>query len=137
MNQRPNDKTLTKSELRKFGLLTGGIFAVLFGILLPWQWSYSHPVWPWVITITLWTPAIAHPQSLQLVYNVWMKIGYTLGWINTRILLGIFYYLIIVPTGILMKLLKQGHIRNLVINRTGSLRQPSQVRPLSHFERLF
>ncbi|EIJ35983.1 SxtJ family membrane protein [Thiothrix nivea] len=137
MSQLPNRKTLGKTALRNFGLLTGGIFAVLFGLLFPWLGKYPIPVWPWVTMLIFWIPAIIYPESLQLVYKVWMKIGLTLGWVNTRVLLGVSYYLIIAPTGALMGLFKQGHIRQLATNKTGSLRQPSHARPRNHFERLF
>ncbi len=43
-------------------------------------------------------------QSLMKpVYIVFMKVAHILGWINTRILLGIIYYIIITPIGVIMK----------------------------------
>ncbi len=43
-------------------------------------------------------------QSLMKpVYIVFMKVAHILGWINTRILLGIIYYIMITPIGVIMK----------------------------------
>ncbi|MEB4591185.1 SxtJ family membrane protein [Candidatus Thiothrix sp. Deng01] len=74
---------------------------------------------------------------LRTAYAAWIKFGDLLGWINTRILLGIAYFLLIVPIGLLMACLKQGHIRALKTADGASLRQPSQPRPPNHVERLF
>lgn len=37
---------------------------------------------------------------------VWMKFAYLLGWINSRILLIIIFYLVFAPTGLVMRLLR-------------------------------
>lgn len=79
----------------------------------------------------------SHPSFLQKAYAAWIKFGDILGWINARILLGIAYFLLIVPIGLVMAGLKQGHIRQTSTNSGDSFRQPSHSRPPSHFERLF
>jgi hypothetical protein len=45
------------------------------------------------------------PQSLKQVHAGWMKIGHMLGTINTTIILGLIYYLLITPMGIIRRLL--------------------------------
>ena len=39
---------LDRTGLREFGIVTGGIVAVLFGLLFPWLLERSFPLWPWV-----------------------------------------------------------------------------------------
>lgn len=137
MNLPSTDMIQTPSQLRSFGLLTGGIFAALFGLLFPWLGERAMPLWPWIVMAVFWLPALLIPQVLQPVYALWMKIGHVLGWINTRIILGLLFFLLIVPIGWLMRLLRQGRIQQ-INNATGeSLRQPSHTRPRKHFERLF
>ena len=97
--------TLNRQQLRNFGLVTGAIFVVLFSLLLPLIRGHSMAVWPWIIALPLWFVGILSPNSLKPVYTVWMHIGMVLGWINTRIILGIVYYLILFPMGIIMRLL--------------------------------
>ncbi len=70
---------LTEPELRKFGLTTGAIAAVLFGLLLPWIFGHRLPLWPWCVAGTLWLLALVYPKALQPIYTVWMKIGHGLG----------------------------------------------------------
>lgn len=94
-----------KQELRKFGFMTGGLIALIFGILLPWIWGVPWPRWPWLVAGALVLPAIVYPPLLKPVHFVWMKLAHALGWINTRILLTLFYFLIITPFGWVMRAL--------------------------------
>lgn len=48
--------------------------------------------------------AIFFQPLIKPVYAVMMKLSHTLGWINTRILLGLIFYLMITPTGLVIKL---------------------------------
>ncbi len=90
-------------KLREFGLLTGLVFVLLFGLFIPWLKSKSYPLWPWVLALLLWIPAILKPMVLGPVYDAWMKIGHALGWINSRIILGAVFYLLITPMGWVMR----------------------------------
>ncbi len=90
-------------KLREFGLLTGAVFVFLFGLLLPWMKSKPYPLWPWILALLLGIPAILKPKVLGPVYQVWMKVGHTLGWINSRIIMGFVFYLMITPMGFLMR----------------------------------
>ena len=35
-----------KKELRNFGLITGALTPVFFGLLLPWIFGHAFPKWP-------------------------------------------------------------------------------------------
>jgi len=91
-------------ELRSFGLLTGAIIAGLFGLLLPWLKDAALPRWPWAVAVPLAIAALIAPRALRGVYAVWMRIGRVLGAVNTRIILGILFFLVITPVGIVMRL---------------------------------
>ncbi len=98
-------KGIDKKGLRNFGLTIGGMIAVFFGILIPWLWGFELPFWPWVVSSIFLILAITVPETLRPVFIVWMKLGHVLGWINTRLLLSLVFYLMITPIGILLKLL--------------------------------
>lgn len=93
-----------RKELRQFGLVTGAIAAVLFGLLLPWLFDHRVPLWPWIVAALLWIAALAVPARLLIVYRGWMAVGHALGWINTRIILGVMFYCLFLPVGLLMRL---------------------------------
>jgi hypothetical protein len=46
---------------------------------------------------------VAYP-IMKPIHIGWMTLAFALGWFNTRLLLGVFYYLILTPIGVLMRL---------------------------------
>ena len=90
-------------ELRNFGLLVGVGFAVLFGTAVPLLHRARLPLWPWSIAVLLSGLAFFYPRGLNSAYKMWMRLGYILGWINTRLILGILFFVMMTPLGFLMR----------------------------------
>ena len=130
INKQPD-----KKELRSFGFITGGLTPVIFGLLLPWLFEHDFPRWPWIIGATLLVWALVLPMSLKPVYKVWMTIGLCLGWINTRIILSIMFYLIILPTGLILRLAGKDPMTRSIIKEQKSYRVTSTVPDKKHIER--
>jgi hypothetical protein len=95
--------TMSIKELRKFGLLTGGMLVLFFCLLIPWIWGRPMPVWPLVVAAVLATVALVLPAALRPVYKVWMLFAEALGWVNTRIILSLIFFLIFFPLGVIMR----------------------------------
>ncbi|MFT5813418.1 MAG: hypothetical protein ACI9VT_001166 [Psychroserpens sp.] len=128
---------LSVKELRTFGFVTGAILVFLFSLLLPWFYDKGLQSWPLYIALPLWLFALVAPSWLKGVYYVWMKIGGVLGWLNTRIILTIVFYCLILPTGLLLMLLgKDPMMRKLNTNAT-SYRVMKKKRHRTHMERPF
>jgi hypothetical protein len=121
---------MTKEQLRNFGLLTSALLILFFVLLIPWIWDLSLPVWPWVVGGILSTVALVYPNSLKPVYSVWMRFAELLGWVNTRIILGLIFYVIIMPFGLVMRLFNDPMHRK-VENDADSYRKISKS-PNSH-----
>jgi hypothetical protein len=100
---KPHAK-MTASELRKFGLVTAGMLIVFFDLLIPWIWSIARPLWPVIAAAVLIGMALLFPVALGPVYKIWMRFAEALGWINTRIILGLIFFLIFFPFGIVMRM---------------------------------
>lgn len=128
---------LDKKTLRNFGLITGTIISILFGLLLPWVFSHDLPLWPWIIAGISWVWAIISPLTLIPVYRIWMKLGYGLGWINSRIILGIMFYVIFLPAGIIMKLFGKDPMARTLNKDQNSYRVSHTLRHKNHVERPF
>ena len=97
--------SLDNKGLRKFGFTTGAIIVVLFALFFPWVFDVAvMPMWPWIIAGALWVPALLVPAVLRPVYTTWMKIGHGIGWVNTRIILGVLFYVLVLPMGLIMRL---------------------------------
>jgi len=117
-------------NLRDFGLLTGTVIGFLFGLLLPWLKSRPHPLWPWILAFLLILSAFTKPFLLRPIYQAWMKLGHLLGWVNSRIILGLVFYLIVTPMGLFMR--KWG--KNPLENSTEKTNLNSYRRILKHRE---
>ncbi len=98
--------TITRALLRQFGVLMGVFLVSIFGIVMPWLRGHALPMWPWAIATIFWSVAAIAPSALRPVYDVWMKVGAVLGYVNTSIILGLVFYGIITPMGIIMRLFR-------------------------------
>ena len=132
-----NTPELSMQELRKFGFTTGAIVAVLFGLLLPWLFNHGYPYWPWILAGVLWLWAIIAPATLKPVYNGWMKVGHVLGWINTRIILGLMFFTVFFIAGLILKILGKDPMSRKIDKSAESYRVPSHVHNKDHVERPF
>ncbi len=133
----PNTQMSDKS-LREFGLVTGGMLTLVFGLLLPWIWNAdSWPIWPWIVAAILSLIALTMPHILQPVYHWWMKLAHILGWINTRILLSIVFFVIFLPVGIILRLLGKDPMARKLDQDLNSYRVESKSPPKNHMERPF
>ena len=88
-------------ELRKFGLLVGGVFALL-GLYF---WLRHRPVYPYLATpgILLMALGLLAPRALRHVYIGWMALAFVLGAIVSRILLLLLFFLVLTPLGLVAK----------------------------------
>lgn len=120
--------TLDNNGLRHFGLTTGAIIIVLFGGVLPWIFSSDFPLWPWILGSLLFGVAWLYPIALNPIYFGWMQIGAVLGFINTRIILGLIFYALFVPVGLLLRLLGKDPLNRKLDKHLDSYRmQPLKV----------
>jgi len=122
-------------ELKKFGLISGAIVAVLFGLLLPWVLGYVWPLWPWIVCAVLWLWALVHPGSLFAVYRPWLGFGHIAGWINSRIILAVLFYTVFFPVGLVMRLLGKDPMRRKANDAAVSYRISSVSVKKNHVER--
>jgi len=110
MHDHPSDShTLSIPELRKFGLVTGTIIIGFIGCLLPWMKGGIDKLLHWLpyagsvgSVLIVW--ALVHPSSLVYFHKPWMFIAEKLGWINTRIIMSLLFYVILTPIGLIMNL---------------------------------
>lgn len=92
-------------ELRKFGFIFAGILIFLFGLLLPYLKHHEIRLWPIYIGLPVALLATVWPAALRPLYVVWMKFGAVMGFINTRIIMSIFFFVMLTPIAWIFKLL--------------------------------
>ena len=82
-----------KDELRKFGVVVGGVFATIGAWLLIRRSGESMPGFVFaMLGAALILFGLAIPRLLRPVYRGWMILAHALGWVNTRIILGALFY---------------------------------------------
>ncbi|HNX76039.1 MAG TPA: SxtJ family membrane protein [Candidatus Rifleibacterium sp.] len=94
--------TITDKELRNFGLLVGAVMLLL--ALWPWHLQLSTRIGAACAAALLVFPALVRPGLLFWPCRVWSMFGYALGWVNTRLILGLLYFLAIFPIGMLLRM---------------------------------
>ncbi|UCF05417.1 MAG: hypothetical protein JSV33_16150 [bacterium] len=91
-----------KGDLRKFGL-TVGIALCLFGALFWWRgkdfYIYLIAIGGAFILLGLAVPIVLKP-----IQKVWMTFAILLGWVMTRVILSILFFVMITPIGFISKL---------------------------------
>ncbi len=125
---------LDRAGLRSFGLTTGAIFAALFGLILPFVFGFAFPVWPWVLALVLAAWALAAPASLRPVYRAWMHLGLLLHRIVSPLVLGVVFFLVVTPFGIVMRLFGGDPMARKAESK-GTCRKDSVARDPKHMER--
>lgn len=126
-----------KAELRKFGLIVGGVVAV-FGLLLVVRGKASGPYFL-VPGLVLVACGGVFPRILKYVYIAWMTLAVVLGFVVSHVILSLFFYLVITPTGLLARLFGKDFL-GLKLNRNASSywtrREPRSKSP-QEYERQF
>lgn len=125
---------LDAKGLREFGLTTGAIVAVLFGLVLPYLLGRPIPTWPWIIAAILIGWALAFPRTLRPVYRGWMRIGLLLGKVTTPIILTLVYFVAIVPASVVLRILGKDLLQRKR-DDSESYRVPSKNPSVSNMEK--
>lgn len=124
-------------ELRKFGYVMAGFFALVFGLFVPWWWSLKWAYWPWSIAVVFLALALLKPLALGIFYKCWMRLGRVLEWVNVRIVLGGVFFLVFMPLGIIMRLLGKDTLQKNWDKQVATYRVNKVSRKNNHMERQF
>lgn len=94
---------LSAAELRRFGLTVATGLGVL-AMLALWRGRRVLPAVLLATAAVLALLAMVAPARLAAAHRAWMRLAEALGWFNTRVLLGLLFYLIVTPIGLIMRL---------------------------------
>ena len=97
--------SIKKKQLFEFGLLIGFGFPILIGWLIPAILGHGFRSWTLWVGVPSLILTILKPGLLLYPYKGWMALGLALGWINSRIILGFVFFLVLQPISIIMKIL--------------------------------
>jgi CBS domain containing-hemolysin-like protein len=95
---------ISTKSLRKFGLSVGAVFCLLA------LWMFLRNRFPLALTILgivgvlLIVMGLIVPKALNEIYRVWMGMAFAIGWVVSRILLSMVFFLVITPIGFIARL---------------------------------
>jgi hypothetical protein len=92
----------TKKELRKFGLTVGSVLAAIAILLL--YFEKPSAIYFAVIGGLLILFGALFPQLLKPLNKIWMSLAIILGFIMSRVILTVLFYLVLTPIAILAKI---------------------------------
>lgn len=95
----------SRKALRSFGCLVGGILLFIAGVLY-WRagWSAVPAVYVFgSVGGALLFSGVAAPSVLKPIHVGWMVLAVLLGFIMTRVILTLVFYLVVTPTGLIMR----------------------------------
>lgn len=132
----PREQSTTKKELRSFGLLVGTVFSAI-------------GIWPLLMrgeALRLWAIGLGgalillggmSPGILAPLHKVWMRVGHALGWVNTRILLGLVFFGLVTPMGIVFRLIGKDALRQTFARDSPTYRVLRRPRRQGHMKYQF
>ena len=106
-----HNKSKTKgSSNRSFGLL----FFIVFLIISLWPLLNEDPlrIWSIVIAIIFLILGLINSKLLTPLNILWSKFGMFLGSIVSPIVMGVVFFLVITPTGFIMKMMNRDLLNN-------------------------
>ena len=123
-----------RRELRQFGLLFGGLVALVFGLGLPWLFAHSFPLWPWLVGASFGAWALAAPLSIAPFYRLWMRFGNFMSRITTPLLMGLIFFVVITPVGLVRQAIVRDPLKRRFDPGATSYREPSERSPPENIE---
>ena len=107
----------SKKQLREFGLILGLAIPIFIGWLLPIINGHIIRYWTLWIGISALLISVLKPKLLFYPYKGWMALGYILGWINSRLILGLVFIFLLQPIALIMRVFSYDPLRIKKINK--------------------
>ncbi|HYQ72323.1 MAG TPA: SxtJ family membrane protein [Gammaproteobacteria bacterium] len=126
-----------RRELRNFGLVFSGGLIFFFGLVLPWIFERPWPLWPWVGAGLFSGAGLVIPGVLRPVHYVWLKLGHVLGWINTRIILGLVFFVMFAPVALALRIFGKDPLHRKLDRQAETYRIVSEKLPRERMEKPF
>lgn len=91
-----------KMSDRSFGIMFSVMFALAYGII--WYFFGSEQRWLAGLAVVTVLTSLLYPILLLPFNRLWGRLGLRIAGLNNHLLLGLFFFLIILPMGLLMRL---------------------------------
>jgi len=108
MNSKFNNN-IKMSSNRSFGI----VFFIVFLLITLYSLTYSEEIriWSAIISLIFLVLGLFNSKILTPLNKLWFKFGIFLGKITSPIIMGIIFFLVVTPTGLIMKVLRKDLLR--------------------------
>tara|TARA_Y100000589_G_C27026641_1_gene577231 strand:- start:304 stop:702 length:399 start_codon:yes stop_codon:yes gene_type:complete len=127
---------INKKILRNFSYIFGIGFPFFIGLFFPYFSGHDFKAWTILVGLPVIMLGNIKPKLLTYPYLLWMKIGYILGWINSRLILGIIFIFIMQPMALIMKIFKYDPLKLKIDKNKKTYRQVIKNKDYD-FKRIF
>lgn len=131
MNSQASQTETSLKQLRQFGWLMGGVFSIITFWPLVFR-GEGIRIWAFIIAGVFGLLGTVFPNALKPVYRAWMIFGEKIGWLNSRILLGLLFYGMVTPISWLMRLLGKRPLQLEFDPKAETYRVPKETRAPDH-----
>ena len=94
----------SSKEIRKFGLVIAIALGVIGSFVYVKFVNFNVVGWLWGIGLLFLILGFILPSILRPVYRIWMLLAYFIGGIVSRVILTVLFYVVLTPTGLVLRL---------------------------------
>ena len=94
----------SSKEIRKFGLVIAIALGAIGSFVYVKSGNFDVVGWLWGIGLLFLILGFILPSILRPVYRIWMLIAYFIGGIVSRVILTVLFYVVLTPTGLVLRL---------------------------------
>ncbi len=130
-------------ELRKFSWTVGGAFLLLCFVLavpLPYFWGKGgfYPLLAW-IGGGLAVVGTVLPILVKPFYYAWMSLAVVLGFVMTRVILSLFFVIVLLPVGLFFRLIGRDALQRKIDRQASTywIDKVYAIQDRSRFEKFF
>lgn len=100
-----NHQSIQMGSNRSFGI----VFFIFFLIIALWPLLNNNEIrlWSLIISLIFLVLGILNSKLLSPLNKLWMRFGLLLGRIVSPIIMGIIYFFVVTPTGLIMKIFRK------------------------------
>jgi hypothetical protein len=126
----------SRKELRSFGLILAAGFFVIG--MIPAVFRHASPGrLALTLSAVFVVTGILVPNVLRQFHRVWILLGNILGWINSKILLSVLFYVVVTPVRLFMTLMGTDPMNRKFDAKTDTYRVLRKPREVSHMRHQF
>lgn len=127
----------SRRALVRFGITLGVALLVIGGLVFLFGAHRERAYAAGAAGVLFLLLAAAAPKALRPVQTGWMAFAFALGWIMSRVILTVFFFVAVTPVGLLMRLLGKNPLAAREADGSYWVRRKGPERTAKDYERLF